>query len=268
MVKTRKLLIIMMALILFFINTQDSLAGLAKVRDDSGILKAESVEELQSLIDNTESKYDVPIFIYITEEDLDMEAQTRADDLLFNYVGKDQDGLLLYVNMNTRDYHFTLSGRVLSMLDDKRQIAIEDILVDDLKRGDLDLAAINFVNISTEYISGGEIPGNILRPEKPKNNLSGGDTIAAALAGAISFFIARSRMRGSTNPVPSALVYKIANNSVYNRHYSSDKFLRKNLTSRKIPKTTNFAGGSGGGSVTTTHKGSGGGTFSGRGGKF
>ncbi|MDO5026817.1 MAG: TPM domain-containing protein [Tissierellia bacterium] len=264
MVKTRRILGILMIVVLFLLRPNTAYADLGQVRDESGHLNNESVLVLENLIGETESQYEVPIFIYITGEDLRGSARNRADDLLFDFVGKDQDGLLLYVNMNTRDYHFTLSGRVLSMLDDRRQEILDKIIVKDLRNDNIAQAAINFVTKASDYIARGEIAGNVQRPEK---NLSVIDIIIASGAGLTSFFASRLIFRNSLKPKPSAFAYNLGANSAFVVHHLSDRLLNKDVRTRKIAQHVSASGGSGR-SITTSHRGSRGGTFSGRGGKF
>ena len=262
MVKLRKILSLCILICLVLLRPSISLAAIGEVNDQAGILDEATKANLQDKISSIEADYRVPVFIYTTNEDLNISVRNRADTLLYDYVGKDNSGLLLYINMQTRDYYFTLSGNVLKMIDDKRQESLDKQLVSYLKDSDFNGAVKAFLDEASTYIEGGEISGNVLRDE---NSLTPMDYGIAGLGGLGSFLFSFFGLKSSNSPAPSKLIYSLMDNSNFAYTNSSDRFITSFTTSKHIPRTSSSGAGS---STTTTHKGPGGGNFSGRGGKF
>ncbi len=262
MVKLRRILSLCLLICLVLLGPSTSFAAIGEVNDQAGIMDETTKANLQAKISSIEADYGVPVIIYTTDEDLNTSARNRADTLLYNYVGKDNSGLLLYINMQTRDYYFTLSGRVLRMIDDDRQGFIDRQLVSYLKASDYNGAVKTFLDKASTYIEGGEISGNVLKDE---NSLSPMDYGIAGLGGLGSFLFSFFGLKSSNSPAPSKLSYLLMDNSNFAYTNSSDKFLTSYTTSKHIPRPISSGSGR---STTTTHKGPGGGSFSGRGGKF
>lgn len=262
MVRIRKLGTIFLVCSLLLIFKSTAFAVVGQISDQAGLMDEKSRQELLEQIENLELEYKVPVIIYTSTEDLSQNVRDRADDLLAEYVGNDNSGLLLYLNTNTRDYYFTLSGKVLRMIDNKRQKSLDDNLLLNLKAGDYNKAFMSFFDEAARYIKGGEIQGNILVNEK---RLTAKDFKIAGIGGLTTFLISFFGLKKSSTPRPSKFVYYLSDNSNLGYAISGDSCIKTFKTSRVIPKNSS---NSSGGSTTTTHKGSSGGSFSGRGGKF
>ena len=255
--------IISLVLIILILSTVSVVAARPAVFDEANLLSGESLELVQNRIDNINKDYQVPIVIYTTEEDIN-DARNRADALLADQVGVDQDGLLLYINMNTGDYHISFSGRVLNMINDNRLNSMKDNILDDLVSARYEDAIFTFLNDSQKYIEGGEIAGNVIREEQ---GVTVQDFATAGAGGVGTFLLSYFGLKNISKPKPSSLIYPLQDNSNLVLANLADRYITTRTTSRYIPRPV-ASRGDGGGSITTTHKGPGGGTFGGGGGKF
>ncbi|MBQ8836636.1 MAG: TPM domain-containing protein [Clostridia bacterium] len=84
--------------------------------DDAGYLMQSEIDELSMELDNVREKYNFEVAIY-TESDMTSDtAEARADDI-YDYngygAGENDNGILLYICSDTREYHFTTHGKGL-----------------------------------------------------------------------------------------------------------------------------------------------------------
>lgn len=255
--------IISLLLLILVLTTSPVFAANSKVFDEAQLISPTNIEEVKQKIDDINSKYQVPVVIYTTNEQI-INARERADALLADQAGVDKDGLILYINMNTGDYHISYSGRVLNMINDNRRDSLKDNVLDGLVSGDYEGAINTFINESEGYIAGGEIAGNKLVPEQ---GVTPQDVAMAGTGGLGTFLMSYFGLKNGAKLKPSSLSYNLNNNTSFVLGNLADQFITTRTTARRIPRVVTSSGGRGG-SFTTTHKGPGGGTFGGGGGKF
>lgn len=258
----KKLFIALFAVLVIF--SPMAQAAESVIYDNARIISSSNYGAISSRIDEIKTKYQVPVIIYTTEENV-YNVRDRSDNLLADYVGNDKDGLILYINMNIGDYHIAFSGRVLHMIDDNRLEDLKSSLLDKLVSGDYDGAINHFLAQAEGYIAGGEIAGNQLIEE---NTLTPQDTATAGAGGLMTFLMSYFGLKKGSSPKPSGLIYSVIDNTKSSLSASNDKFITTRTTSRIIPRVVVTSGSKRGGSFTTTHRGSSGGTFGGGGGKF
>lgn len=259
----KRLSTLIFTLLLLF--TFNSLAADASIVDEAEILSPSAIESINSLIDDTRKEYNIPVYVYTTNEYIkDSQVEERVDGLLRDRVGANNSGFLLYINMTTRDVRFTMSGEVMSMIDDRRQDGMLNKLLSSLKNSDYDKAVLDTVKDAKYYISQGPIAGNKL---KERQGLSTKDIAGAGVGGLAAFFLSMFGIKNKNKSRPQRLVYSLMDNTRANFAPVGDAFIATRTTSRLIPRSSSASGGSGS-STTTTHTSSGGGSFSGKGGKF
>lgn len=253
-------------LILLTLFSSIVLASEPRLQDEARLVTGDSINEVKGILQRIKEKYDVPVIVYTTNEEIN-NSRSRADSLLADYVGVDKDGLLLCINMNTGDYYISFSGRVLSMIDDDRLAKLDNNLLQNLKSGNYNKAIINFLADSETYIAGGEIAGNKLVDEK---QISSKDVLISGSSGLLTFILSYFGLKKGSTPSPSGLIFNLYDNTKANLLAETDQLINTNTVSRILPKIVqdNGRGSGSGGSVTTTHRGPGGGTFGGGGGKF
>jgi len=266
MVKKIGLLICSVFLYLSFtLNVNAVTPKASNIYDFAEIFSQDAINKADEIIDETMEKYKVPMFVYTSYDNI-QSAEYSADNLLYSRVGKDQDGFLVYINMNTRDLHVTYSGKVIEMISDDRRDDLLDTIAANLSNAEYDKAMLDSLNKASDYIAGGPIPGiNVIE----KQGLSVKDAIGAAGGGIVTFFLSLTGLKAKSKSRPSKLVYSLLDNSKADFGNEEDVFIGTQTRSRIIPVVSSSRGSSRSGrSTSTTHRGSGGGSFGGGGRKF
>lgn len=242
-----------------------------KVYDYADLLTHSEENDIQELAKKTADKINMDIVILTTEEDVPKTAEISAeefyDDNGFGY-GDYKDGVLLYVNMNTRDYWICTTGNMRKYLDDKNLENVDDDVQNCLHQGNYYDGFKDFIdNIeyyydrgipNTQYIFDPESGQNIKNPDYFPISMEeilcfiGVALVIAVIAVIIVLY------RYKNNLAPSAQAY--IDNKNYNLRVKTDTFIREYTTSHKIETSSSSGGGgfSGGSSGGSSHGGCGG----------
>lgn len=241
-------------------------AAKESIEDNANILTLDQINRLNKQIDEIASNYNQPVYIYTSNEAIN-NPRKKADELLYQRVGKDGSGLLFYLNMETRDYYFSLSGEMLYILTDQRQAFLEDNFLSDLVSGDYYQAFNQFINDASHYISEGPLEDVTIKKAK---SLSIMDVTLSAMTGLATFILSFYQLNKSSQEKMGRMHFMLSENTTANLSNPKDRLVNKYTNYRIIPRPVVRHSGSSSStsSTTSTHRGKGGGSFSGRGGKF
>ena len=228
--------------------------------DDAGYLMQSDLSALSQKLDNIRSKYDFEVAIY-TESDMSSDTAEASADDIYDYngygAGDNDDGILLYICSDTREYHLTTHGKGIEYFNSNGLKYLESKFVPYLKEDDYYGAFDAFIESADELLEMA-MSGN---PYNEKT-LSGKYIIFVILACLIiPLLIAFGKMKGKLKKMKTAVENDYASNYMkpgsMNISFSRDLFLYSNITKTEKEK-----------SDSRTHTSSSGRTHGGSGGSF
>lgn len=228
------------------------------VADMAGVLTAAEAGELNESLFALEKQYEMAVCAVIDEEFYSYDAQSSADDRYDDYgygYGSNSDGILFYISVDEREYHFSTHGAGISIFNDDA--------ISYLKReAEPYLRADDYYGAVSAYR---EAAGEILLLAESGTVYEETDwTYVAVIIGgaiAVTFLIAFVMMGIQLAKMNTAVSDNYAKNYVkegsYHLDMARDIFLYSHIT--KVKKET---------SNSSTHRSSSGRTHGGGGGSF
>jgi len=124
--------------------------------DDAGYLMQSELAELLERLDNVRSKYDFEVAIYTESEMTSDTAEASADDI-YDYcsygAGENDDGIMLYICRDTREYHFTTHGKGREYFNKNGLIYLESKILPYLKDDNYYKAFSIYIETADELLS-------------------------------------------------------------------------------------------------------------------
>ena len=228
--------------------------------DDAEYLMQSELSYLSKELDKVREKYSFEVAIY-TESDMTSDtAQASADDIYdyFGYgAGENDDGIMLYICRDTREYHFTTHGKGLEYFNSNGLKYLESKVVPYLSENDYYEAFNAFIETTDELLQMAK-DGKPYDEKQYSTKYLIGVIIAALL---IPLLVAYLMMNKKLKKMKTAEENDYAENYIkpgsMKLSVSRDLFLFSRIT-----KTEKAKSGSG------THTSSSGRTHGGRGGSF
>lgn len=228
--------------------------------DDAGYLMQSELASLSKELDKIREKYGFEVAIYTESDMTSSTAEASADDI-YDYngygAGEDDDGILLYICSDTREYHFTTHGEGLKYFNSNGLKYLESKVVPYLSEDDYYEAFRMYIETTDELLQ-------MARDGKPYNekNLSTKYIIGVVLTCLLApLLIAYILMKKKLKKMKTAVENDYAANYVkpgsMNISVSRDLFLYSRITKTERPKES-----------SGTHTSSSGRTHGGRGGSF
>ena len=208
-----------------------------------------STDEAVSLADHFSdfrNSYGLDIVILTVPNLMNTPIDAFADDFYDNN-GYGEDGLLFLLDIDSRQWYISTSGRASDMLSDGELEKIGEKVVPYFSKGQYYEGFDHFLDI---------LPGYLDIDKEGGINLLLSLFAGAGIAG-IALLVMRSTMN-SKNPQRSAAAYTVENSYHLRQHL--DLFLYSNVSKRAKPKNDS--------SDSSTHRSSSGRTHGGRGGSF
>ena len=208
-----------------------------------------STEEAVSLADHFSdfrNSYGLDIVILTVPNLMNTPIDAFADDFYDNN-GYGEDGLLFLLDIDSRQWYISTSGRAIDMLSDGELEKIGEKVVPYFSEGQYYEGFDKFLDI---------LPGYLDIDKEGGINLLLSLFAGAGIAG-IALLVMRSTMNNK-NPQRSAAAYTVENSYHLRQHL--DLFLNSNDSKRAKPKNDR--------SDSSTHRSSSGRTHGGRGGSF
>ena len=228
--------------------------------DDAEYLMQSELSYLSKELDKVREKYSFEVAIYTESDMTSGTAEASADDIYdyFGYgAGENDDGIMLYICRDTREYHFTTHGKGREYFNKNGLIYLESKVLPYLEDDNYYKAFSVYIETADELLS-------MARDGKPYNekNLSTTYIIGVILTCLLApLLIAFVMMKKKLKKMKTAVENDYATNYVkpgsMNISVSRDLFLYSRITKTEKPKES-----------SGTHTSSSGRTHGGRGGSF
>ena len=116
-----------------------ALAYNAPVTDEVGYLTHEEINELNSYLDEVRREYDMDVVVYIEEraptDNMLLRASDIYDDLGYG-IGKNHDGIMMYISKYPRKYTFSTCGNGIHIFNSKAIDRLTDATMPYLRADD------------------------------------------------------------------------------------------------------------------------------------
>ncbi len=237
-----------------------SAEAVTRMVDDADILSASEEEALSEKLDEISLSHGLDVVIVTTYNTGNLSPTEYADDY-FDYNGYAEDGILLLISMEERDWRLSTTGYGITVFTDAGLDYISEEVLAYLSEGEYALGFNVFADLCDEFIRQAEAgtPYDINNlPKAPfdvKDNLKNALIAGAVLTGIIMLCITGGMK--SVRRQPFASSYEVLGSMKISRR--SEMFLY-NHVSKRVKANEN--GGS------STHRSSSGRSHGGRGGKF
>ena len=252
--------LLLLLLMTSFVVTAQSDFQNPSIVDDAGYLMQSEISSLSKELDKVREKYSFEVAIYTESDMTSSTAEASADDI-YDYngygAGEDDDGILLYICSDTREYHFTTHGEGLKYFNSNGLKYLESKVVPYLSEDDYYEAFEIFIETTDELLQMAK-DGKPYNEKQYSTKYLIGVIIAALL---IPLLIAWILMKKKLKKMKTAVENDYAANYVkpgsMNISVSRDLFLYSRITKTERPKES-----------SGTHTSSSGRTHGGRGGSF
>ena len=234
-------------LLLFAVLALPVSAKTAEVLDVAALLSPDEETDLAQRLATFESSYGLTV-VLLTVPDLMGQPIVEFADNYYDNNRYSEDGLLFLLDMGSRQWYISTSGRAIELLSDVDLMDIEDAVIPYFSEGRFYDGFSRFLDILPGYLSMEEESGGIFG--------------TAILTGAVIAVIVLLILRGSMNTKrsqSSAASYEVEGS--YNLRRHQDLFLYSKVSKREKPKQNT-------GSGSSTHRSSSGRSHGGRGGRF
>ncbi|MGC6767916.1 TPM domain-containing protein [Enterococcus sp. LJL128] len=248
-------------------------ASSVTVDDQAGLLTTEQAQQLNEKANEIERKAKASVFI-VTNTDNTVDSTRFADQYMLDKIGKNQNGITLYIDMNQRKFIISTSGNMIDYMTDSRIENTLDNMESYMSDGQYFQAADSFLgNVSTYFDDG--VPKGHYRVDSETGKITYYKVltpfeiavafIAALAISALFVWLTMSKYRLKS----AKHSYPVYEKSSLQLTEKEDRMTNSFITTRKIPRNTSGSGGGGtrGGGGSTTHT-TGGGTFGGGGRSF
>ena len=228
--------------------------------DDAGYLMQSELSSLSKELDEVREKYGFEVAIYTESDMTSSTAEASADDI-YDYngygAGEDDDGILLYICSDTREYHFTTHGKGLKYFNSKGLKYLESKVAPYLSENDYYEAFNAYIETTDELLQMAK-DGKPYNEKQYSTKYLIGVIIAALL---IPLLVALILMKKKLKKMKTAVENDYAANYIkpgsMRIDTSRDLFLYSRITKIERPKSN-----------SGTHTSSSGRTHGGRGGSF
>ena len=238
--------------LLFFVT---SLAQATYLIDNASLLSQSEEQELQNKLSELSETTGCDVVI-LTVNSLGSKTATEYADDYYDYNAYKNDGILLLISMEYRDWAISTKGSAITTFTDARQKNIMDDVKLNLADNDYNAAFINFAEWCDYYLN---YTGGGTRSDRAIIFEWSWVLISLGI-GVVIAFIVVSIMKGKLKSVryqPAAESYVKHNSLVITRQ--NDFFLFRRINRTAIPKSS---------SGSSTHRSSSGSSHGGSSGKF
>lgn len=219
------------------------------VFDDSAHLveKETPWEEIDDALWAVVIEHEVNVLIHTTDSLNGMSIKNYTDQW-YELQGVSDDGIVLVVCEDSRDYYIQTSGSCISVFTDAGLDYIEEQIVPDMSAGNYEDAFITFADLCDEYLEQASTGKPYDRNNLPKEPFNVGMSLLIALgvgiaAGGIGLLFLFMNLK-SVHQQSGAADYKKPNS--FHLDTRRDIYLYKKVKREAKPENDNRSGGSGG----------------------
>lgn len=228
--------------------------------DNAGYLMQSELVKLSGKLDAVREKYDFEVAIY-TETELSSETAEASADDVYDYCGygggEDDDGIMLYICRDTREYHLTTHAKGLEYFNSNGLAYIESKILPYLMED-------NYFDAFDAYIKSAEELLEMAASGNPYNEKhhSLDDVIILVLVCVfapliIAFWMMKSKLKKMKTAIENNYAENYIKRGSKRIETAKDTFLYSNIIKTARPKSS-----------SGTHTSSSGRTHGGRGGRF
>ena len=239
--------------------------------DNAALLSAADAEELSQYISELRDAYDIDIAVY-TERKMSGESAEQTADNIYDSKGygsgEDDDGILLYISADPRNYYITTCGAAVDIFYDANLEYIEENVLAYLKENDYSSAVSVYAECVQEILEDptGENSADDGAPadeSAPAEEDTTAHNMIVILCGLIipliiAFVATQIKLSKMHTAVKNDYAANYVKKGSMNIKRSKDIFLYSTVTKREKPKPTE----------STTHKTASGKKHGGRGGSY
>lgn len=231
--------------------------GLIDIAD--GIISDDEYGELFSMVTNAASEADAAVGIIFTNSSLSQnQLKKRADELFDENCDKNGDGIILAVDVESRQYYIRQIGK-MNRLYSYAMDEIENAALNGLRKSDWYAAAENFIYAVTENAGYYDKNASARDSGKLISDVKKFETITVIVAIVIALIAVGIMAARMNNARPKRSAENYIKNDSFVLDLKTDMYLYSTVSKTKI--STESSGSRGGG-------GGGGGSRGGRGGSF
>lgn len=228
--------------------------------DDAGYLMQSELASLSKELDEVREKYGFEVAIYTESDMTSSTAEASADDI-YDYqgygAGENDDGIMLYICSDTREYHFTTHGKGLNYFNANGLAYLESKVVPHLSENDYYEAFEEYIETTDELLQ-------MAKDGKPYNEkqysmkyLFGVIIVCLIAPILIAFWMMKRKLKKMKTAVENDYAANYIKPGSMKLTTSRDLFLYSKITKTEKPKSN-----------SGTHTSSSGRTHGGRGGSF
>ena len=228
--------------------------------DEAGYLMQSELDSLSKELDKVREKYNFEVAIY-TESDMTSSTAEESADDIYDYqgfgAGENDDGIMLYICSDTREYHFTTHGKGLRYFNVNGLAYLESKVVPHLSENDYYEAFEEYIETTDELLQ-------MAKDGKPYNEkqysmkyLFGVIIVCLIAPLLIAFWMMKRKLKKMKTAVENDYAANYIKPGSMRIDTSRDLFLYSRITKTEKPKSN-----------SGTHTSSSGRTHGGRGGSF
>lgn len=238
-------------------------SGEPRVTDDAGLLSDSEKEQLEQLLSEVSQKQQMDVVV-VTADGLGGKSPRAYADDFYDYSGYADDGLVLLVSMEDRDWWISTKGYGLTAFTLAGIDYIGEEITSDLGSGDYYAAFARFAELADQFIDEAENGSPYDTGHLPKQPLSMIWIPIAIGLGALLALIPLGSMKSKLKTVrPKVAAANYVRDGSFRLVTDRDVYLYRNVSRTARPK--NESSGSSGSGAHTSSSGS---THGGGGGKF
>lgn len=228
--------------------------------DEAGYLMQSEVSSLSKELDSVREKYNFEVAIYTQSDMTSKTAEASADDI-YDYkgygAGENDDGIMLYICSDTREYHFTTHGKGLEYFNQNGLMYLESKVLPYLTENDYYEAFKAYIETTDELLHMAESGTPYNKKQYSMKYLFGVIFVCLIAPVLIAFWMMNKKLKKMKTAIANDYAVNYIKQGSMHIDVSRDLFLYSHITKTEKPK-----GSSG------THTSSSGRTHGGRGGSF
>ncbi len=230
------------------------------ITDEAGYLMQSEIDELSKELDMVREKYDFEVAIYTESSVTSATAEASADDI-YDYngygAGENDDGIMLYICADTREYHFTTHGKGLEYFNSNGLIYLESQVLPYLSEDDYYGAFNAYIETADELLEMAESGTPYNEKQYSIKYLIGVIVVCLIAPLLIALWMMNGKLKKMRTAVENDYAANYMKPGSMNIAVSRDLFLYSRITKTEKPKSN-----------SGTHTSSSGRTHGGRGGSF
>ncbi len=236
------------------------------IEDYANLFDDNIEREKNNYFNSLSSQYNVPVYIYTVNESHSYTSRELSDELLYQRVGIDKNGILLLIDMYNSEIYITASGDyAIKIMDDSRQEELIDVIAPMIRSKPNQLLD-DYYSIVNRFFKEGVKTGLEIIHEK---SIKLQDILIAFGASVLGFFGSKPIFSKSAKSTPTKRVFSLMSATNMENLLVKDVFYNSSSVRNLIRRNTGSSIGNNSSNPTsTTHKSARGGTFTGSGKKF